>query len=218
MELSVAQAAGLLGVPESTVYGWIDDATLPARRVGDQLRLSRTELLEWATSRGLRVSSELFAPGEATPSLERALAAGGVHRLDAPPDPPAVLAALVAVLPLRDDAERGVVAALLAARERMGSTAVGGGVALPHARCPIVEGEGEASVTLAYLARPLDLHAPDGRPVGALFVLLSPTPRAHLQLLARLAAALHDPGFRAALDRREGLEGLLAALSGSAPR
>jgi len=64
-------------------------------------------------------------------------------------------------------------------------------------------------VTLFFLKTPIDLKAPDNKPVGILFFLLSPTVRAHLHLFSRLAAALHDAGFKAALARKAGLEDIL---------
>src|SRR5262249_17066423 len=82
MNLSVRDAATLLKVSEKTVYRWIKQQAVPAYRVQDQYRFNRAELLEWATSRRLNVSSEIFAEPEAEgqpiPSLSAALEAGGV--------------------------------------------------------------------------------------------------------------------------------------------
>jgi PTS system nitrogen regulatory IIA component len=52
--------------------------------------------------------------------------------------------------------------------------------------------------------------APDQKPVHTIFLIVSPTVRAHLQMLAHLARAILDPGFRAALDRRAPTEELAA--------
>jgi PTS system nitrogen regulatory IIA component len=46
----------------------------------------------------------------------------------------------------------------------------------------------------------VDFGAPDGQPVRIVFLLLSPSVRAHLRLLARLAAALHDETFKRLLQ------------------
>jgi PTS system nitrogen regulatory IIA component len=99
---------------------------------------------------------------------------------------------------------------LFAGREALGSTAIGEGIALPHPRHPIVMPGRAASVTVCYLASPLDFAAPDGKPVDTLFALLSPTARSHVHLLARLLTALRDPGFREAVRRKAGADELIA--------
>jgi PTS system nitrogen regulatory IIA component len=86
----------------------------------------------------------------------------------------------------------------LMARERLGSTAVGEGVAIPH--CRLAECEAPVAA-LAYLDAPVDFDAPDGRDVDLLFVLVVPEEAhsTHLELLAAAASALSDPAYRAAL-------------------
>src|SRR3954467_11106352 len=83
MNLSVRDTAALLSVSEKTIYRWIKQQSIPAYRVQDQYRFNRAEVLEWATSRRLNVSSEILprpeAAGQPVPSLVEALEAGGVH-------------------------------------------------------------------------------------------------------------------------------------------
>jgi PTS system nitrogen regulatory IIA component len=61
---------------------------------------------------------------------------------------------------------------------------------------------GKPSVHLNFLDTPIDFNAPDALPVHVLFLVLSPTVRDHLHLLARLAYALRDPGFKGAVLRQ----------------
>ena len=88
------------------------------------------------------------------------------------------------------------------AREALASTGVGDGIAIPHVRNPIVLHVPRPTVTLCFLERPVDFGALDGKPVHCLFTLVSPTIRAHLHLLSRLAFALRDPGFHAVVQRQ----------------
>src|SRR5512144_2462491 len=82
-KLTVREAAALLECSEKSVYRWIRQGLLPAYRINDQYRINRAELLEWATTRKLHVSPEIFAEpeseAEAPPALEEALRAGGIH-------------------------------------------------------------------------------------------------------------------------------------------
>ena len=60
MRLTVREVATLLNSPEETIYRWIESGEMPAYRIHDQYRINRSELLEWATSRRMNVSAELF--------------------------------------------------------------------------------------------------------------------------------------------------------------
>lgn len=76
-------------------------------------------------------------------------------------------------------------------REELGSTGVGGGVAIPHARIP---GLKNALGVLARLRKPIDFNAIDGRPVDIVFLLLLPTAPSgeHLNMLAAVSRKLRD--------------------------
>jgi len=89
------------------------------------------------------------------------------------------------------------IADALEARERLGSTGVGAGIALPHAQ---LAGLGAFYGLFARLDRPLDYDAIDGRPVDLVFLLLIPANATeHLQALAAIARRLRDTGTAAAL-------------------
>ena len=83
----------------------------------------------------------------------------------------------------------------LFARERLGSTGLGHGVAIPHGR---IKGLKDALGAFIRLAEPVPFDAPDGRPVSLLFVLLVPEQanEHHLQLLSELAQMFSDRTFR----------------------
>ena len=66
VKITVRDAARLLGVPDKTIYRWIDDRALPVHRAHGQHRFNRAELLEWATAQGVRVSAELSPWSTAT--------------------------------------------------------------------------------------------------------------------------------------------------------
>lgn len=80
----------------------------------------------------------------------------------------------------------------LLARERLGSTGLGHGVAIPHGR---LEGADEACAALLRLDRGVDYDAPDSEPVDILFALVVPSNSSeeHLEILAVLARMFSDP-------------------------
>lgn len=83
-------------------------------------------------------------------------------------------------------------------RERLGSTGLGQGVAIPHGR---LKGLKEALGAFVRLAQPVPFDAPDGKPVNLVFTLLVPeqATEKHLQILSELAQMFSDRALRDAL-------------------
>jgi len=98
-------------------------------------------------------------------------------------------------------------------REKLGCTGLGAGVAIPHCKSRDVQ-----DIVLAVGVTPqgVDFHAPDGRPVTLIFLILSPAdqPAAHLQTLARISRLLRAPGISESLRRATTREEFLEALKG----
>jgi len=215
MQLTVRDVSRLLEVSEKTVYRWISQGKLPAYRVNDQFRFNRAELLEWASAQRINVSADLFAEPESAAALPagfaQALRDGGIYYRLGGHDKPGVLQALVEVMRLPEEVNRDFLLRVLLAREALQSTGIGDGIAIPHPRSPIVLHTDRPTITLGFLERPVDFGALDGQPVHALFSLVSPTARAHLQLLSRIAFALRDADFKALIVRQASRDEILAA-------
>jgi PTS system nitrogen regulatory IIA component len=100
----------------------------------------------------------------------------------------------------------------LCGRERLGSTGLGHGVAIPHARSARAL---NAAGAFLRLAEPIDFGAPDGQPVDLVFALVVPEDFAqqHLLLLSQLAGMFGDEAFRARLRAAPDAPALYALLS-----
>ena len=98
----------------------------------------------------------------------------------------------------QDGVARSLVFDSLFARERLGSTGLGQGVAIPHGR---IKGLKEALGAFVRLAQPVPFDAPDGNPVSLVFVLLVPekATEKHLQILSELAQMFSDKALREAM-------------------
>src|SRR5499426_4273065 len=81
---------------------------------------------------------------------------------------------------------------ILQQREKLGSTGIGNGIAIPHGKLPKLE---RLFGLFARLDRSIDFEALDGQPVDLVFLLLAPEPAGadHLKALARVARLLRDP-------------------------
>jgi len=206
MQLSVREVSRLLKVPENTVCQWVADGTLPALRVNSRYYFSRAELLEWATRRRIEIVPDIFrstqegAPEE--PRVSEALSPDGVF-YDVPgTDRESALREVVACMPVADPGDRELMLELMLAREKHASTAVGNGIAIPHPRAPVVLPIDVPTITLCFLRQPVLFGPVGSEPIHTLFAVQSPSVRAHLQLLSRLAFMLRDPSFRALIERR----------------
>jgi nitrogen PTS system EIIA component len=98
-----------------------------------------------------------------------------------------------------DGIGKNVVFDSLFAREKLGSTGLGQGVAIPHGR---IKGLKDALGAFVRLAQPVPFDAPDGNPVSLVFVLLVPekATEKHLQILSELAQMFSDKALREAMS------------------
>jgi len=216
MLLEPSEAARAVNVDEKTVVRWIKKDKLPAELVQGSYRINPVDLLEWATERGIKVHPSLYkmpdADNRPLPSLSQALEAGGIHCGVVGIDKRSVLQTVVTQLNLPPELDPDFILQVLLAREAMGTTAVGDGIAIPHVRNPILMQLPVPKVSLSYLAQPLDFGALDGKPVQILFTIISPTIRMHLHLLSKLAYCLRDQRLRDILGTQCDAEAIMAAV------
>lgn len=210
MDISMREAARLLNVSESTLSRWVSDEKLPAFIINGRYRFNRVDLLEWAGRRGLPAAGLYQAGPDDLPLA--ALLDGNIHYTVPGTDVKSVMEAVADRLPLPSPAEKALAAQALADREGIGSTGVGEGIALPHARSPLVFPTERPILALCFLAQAVPFGAADGKPVSIVWAFVSPTIRAHLALLAKISSALHDPRLRELLDKRRPADEILARL------
>jgi PTS system nitrogen regulatory IIA component len=217
MELSVKDVARLLAVSEQTIYRWIKQENIPSYRINEQCRFNRAEILEWATSRRIQLSPailmEVDTGSSQLPTLVEAMKAGGIAYRVGGTDKASVLRAVVDVIHLPEKVDRDFLFQVLLARETLGSTGIGDGIAIPHVRNPIVLHISKPTISLCFLEQAINFGALDGDPVDILFTLISPTVRTHLHLLSRLGFVLRNPAFKAALKKRVACDELLDHLA-----
>jgi PTS system nitrogen regulatory IIA component len=217
MPLTLTDVVRLFDTTENAVRKWINEDNLPCEVIDDRYAFDRSELLEWATIRERNVSPSIFEAvnGDAVSesSLSGSLQRGGIAYDVKAPSKQALLRAIVEELPLPQRCDRDVLWQLFLARETLGTTALEGGIAVPHPRRPVVLDIDQPLVSLTFLAEAIDFQSLDGTPVDTLFAIVAPTVHEHLQLLARLASVLKDERVRDALRQRAQPEHIRAAVS-----
>lgn len=217
--IDLTAAARLLGTQRATLERWVRQGLLRGRPGPDgSISFTRGELEAWARRRGLHLLDRGAERDEPEPDLLADAIARGAYapRVQAGSAREAIERAVDALdWETRGGLDSGARAGLLERileRERMAGTGLGLGVAVPHPRTPPTGLFTRPTVSLLTLDPPVDWAALDGRPVHAVFLLLSPGAAEHLELLARVARVLRDRGFSELLARGPEHEELLEGL------
>lgn len=186
----------MLGVSPDTVRRWARQGLLKGRSDGAEWSFDAHDLERWARAQGLsvRASRPAASPPRRQP-LGEALRRGGILRGLRGATPDDVLQSMAAACPLPEGARREDLWEQLKQRERLFSTAIGHGIALPHPRTPSPAFGAEPALVLGFLEQPVAWRSIDQQPVHAVFLILSPTAQQHLQLLSRVAYMLRLPAF-----------------------
>lgn len=218
MDLKIKDVADLLNVSETTIRRWLSEGKIPAYRLNHQYRFSLIEIEEWVMRHKLGHSQEPPAfsanarielqekpsvsqkTGIKQFSLYRAIHKGLV--LNHVPGSTKEELILNAIKPIAKelglDAE--VIGDLLLDREKLMSTSVNRGIAVPHPR-EILANLKHDSISVVFPAKPIAYGALDGKPVHTLFFLLSSCEKNHLHLLAKLAHLTQLPNTQALLEK-----------------
>jgi len=199
MKLTLEQVALCLDLPAHTVARWIRQGRIPIYRDGDFCSFRQATLNRWATAHNLTFTP----PGAVTPkasekmdeALTPVLRRSGVCYGLKGDDPETVLRAAADQVYGLSAAGREELVEGLIEREKLASTGIGKGIAIPHPRTPLSDLVKRPRITTCFLERPLDFNALDARPVFVLFLLLSPSIRSHLHLLSRLSFCVRNEAF-----------------------
>ena len=214
--LLVSEVVQLLHVPEATIYRWIRQGDIPCVVRRGKYYFKQSTLFSWAESKHIHIQEHLLDrqknKKEVKPSkfqLIEALKTGNVfHDV-----PSASIEILFQEVSSRMDLPQPVKVSLteqLLQREKISSTGIGNGFAIPHPKTPLGQQINQSIVGTFFLQSPLDFKALDGLPVTAVFVLLSTDSFHHLQLLSQLVQLLGNSIVNDMLNRSPSLEILVA--------
>ena len=147
-------------------------------------------------------------------SLSELIKKGGVFTDIEGASPQEVYERLGEVISLPSYVSKNEFVDALCQREKVLSTAVGNGIAMPHPQSTLLKDDFEQKIAVCYLKRPIDMNAPDGVRVFVMFVLMTSNVQAHLQVISSLARVLHRSEVKKALERGAGLEELVKIIDG----
>lgn len=202
MYLNVIQVADSFGVSEKVVEAWIRDEGMPYTSDRGRLLFERAQVAEWAAERGLAARTGFLAPQKSTLTgnlqVGPLLRAGGIWRAVPAAETENIFERILTSLPGATVPVRQLLAQRLRAKGGVTLAPIGGGFALPHPSSRITLGRDSGTVALLLLRESLPMSEPpaDGVPITRLFFFIAPSPRAHLDLLARLSRYLAPGNLR----------------------
>lgn len=222
MKLPIETVAGALDLPVSKLARWIRQGSIPIQRSGGDVDFSTTTLQKWATTHQLPFSleedpTEEKAADDVPDTLDSLLAAmqrgkvcHGLTGLDAC----AALRSAVDCMGFLTAEIKDELFEKLIERERLASTGIGNGIAIPHPRDPLSLPSERPVISTCFLEKAVDFNAIDDQPVSVFFVLISPTVKQHLHLLSRLSYCIRDREFVAFLRAHPAAKDLYAQITG----
>ena len=208
-----------IGVSEKVVEGWIRDEGLPHTPDRHVMLFDRAQVAQWAATRGLASKAGFLAAESPTLSavlrLEPLLRAGGVWRDVGAAEVTEVAVRVAAALPGVTPAVRGLLGQRLRAPGGVTYAPVGGGFALPHPATRITLGRDAGTLALILLRDGLTLTEPrvDEVPVTRLLFFIAPSPRTHLDMVARMSRLLSRGSLREVIERGAGDEEIFATVA-----
>lgn len=224
MDLRIKDVAELLNVSEMTVHRWIGDSLIPVYKINGQYRFSRPEIESWVMSHKLKNKSgvspfSIEAPphtfnetkmtaGSQKFSLFRAIHKGQVLSSISGINKEEVIRTCTKVLEETQNIDSEMLADMLIDRERLQSTALNYGIAVPHTRDFVLSLTHDV-VVFAFLDQPISYGALDGEPVHTLIFLFACNDKRHLHLLAKIAHLSSQQEMRIFLKSKPSKESLL---------
>ncbi len=188
MDLKTKDVAELLNISEKTVEKWIAEGKIPAYQIDQEYRFSPSEIEDWIMEQklGVQFEPDRQEAGNMQYGLYRAINRGGVLDQLQGVNKQQIISQTMDYMAKNFELDAAVLTDLFLDRERMMSTALGHGIAVPHTRDFLIDTHFDV-ITVVYPKQPIEFGALDGEPVHTLFFLFASEDRHHLQLLAKLA-------------------------------
>lgn len=202
--LTAKEVAAYLKLSEAAVHKLATKGCLPAVDINGDWRFKKSALdkflAEQAKSpRSTELAEEVASKSQKPLALADCMSEDAISMRLAATTRDGVLRELVGLVPISSEHFRRTLFDALKAREDLCSTAVGEGVAIPHARNAMVGLVSKPVIAFGRHPKGIEFGALDGRPVTLFFLLCAPNVRMHLQLLAKLSRVLHQQMVRDAL-------------------
>ncbi|MDX9788236.1 MAG: PTS sugar transporter subunit IIA [Desulfobacterales bacterium] len=213
----MTQLARCLDLSPSTIERWVSQGRIPVHISNKDCIFNPSALGKWSAAHKVKFTPPQALQGEPViepvETLIGAMGRGGVFKNIEGDSIASILQAAVNRLTGIPEKSKEDLFQKLLEREQLTSTGIGKGVAIPHPRSPIAAIEHKSMIATCFLKTPVDFNAVDGKPVFALFVLISQTVQQHLHLLSRLSFCIRNDAFISFLKTRPAPEALFPKIT-----
>lgn len=209
MDLKIKEVSELLQLSEAKVRRLIHEGQIPAYRLNREYRFNRAEIEDWLMQKGLKKKEEKvdFSLGNMQFSLFRAIYRGSVLTMKGKTKEEILLNAITHVAN-RFNLDADGLFDLFMEREKLMSTALGHGIAVPHTRDFLLSTHYDV-VLVVFPEEPIDYSALDNQKVHSLFFLFAAEDKNHLHLLSKVAYFTSNEEVRRFLTTKPEKEALL---------
>jgi len=199
MKMTIHEVAQCLNLHVSTIERWIRQGRIPIQKTSNGYIFRESTLKKWAAMYRLPflIPEKVKSRGheETLENLLSAMERGGILYDIKGDDVETALRSAVENMPVLSKTSKKELYQLLLERERLTSTGIGKGVAIPHPRDPLTDALKSPVISTCFLEKPIDFGAVDDRPVFVMFILLSQSIKMHLHLLSRFSFCVRDNSF-----------------------
>jgi len=194
--LTIKEVSDILKVNERTIHRLIQAGTIPASKVGNQWRFHPLYLEEWLIRGGASESEETGEDHASQWHEEKEFQVLAEERvcldLVANCKEDAICQLIDRMVDTGHLLQGTIYYNAVLEREKISTTGIGNGVALPHGWHPINDLFRVPLIACARLKEPIDFKAVDGKPVDLIFLLCCPRNRTHLKVLRSLSVIASD--------------------------
>lgn len=191
MDLRIEELAELLSVSQTKILGWVQEGSIPSYCIHDEYRFNRSEIEDWIVRNPINKlvdakDIEHFSEdGSLRYSLYKAIYRGGALYDIEGNNKQEVIKSVAQYVANRYDLDANVLYELLINREKMMSTGIGEGIAVPHIKDFVFKNYYDVVVPV-FLSTPIDFHSLDGKRVSVLFFVFAENDRSHLNLINKI--------------------------------
>lgn len=213
MKLLIKDVSSMLMISEREINRMVHRKEIPFHVMQDKVWFNKQQVIEWALTRNhpINLSDNPRFEEYKVKTLTSLLGEKDFF-YNCPLQESSYIDEIVALTRFDTSVDRGVVAQLLKSRERLMSTAIGNGIALPHPRIPLIVGRDKPLISFFFPRTLLNLNSIDGALVHSIILIISQSIKQHLGLLAHLSFLLSKPEFRTALSERKPFEELITII------
>lgn len=215
MVRKISELADIIGITEETLKRWIKDGKIPVTSKKGLCEFDFGALKKWARGSKIELNLKFASEDQATKDhahiLSRAILKGIVTELSgASSVAESLLAISGKVKGFLHESSPDFIYNALTEREKIRSTGIGKGIAIPHPLKPMSDFFPESIVSVFFMQEPIDFGAADDIPVTVIFAVFASSQHEHLSILSSLSLCLKTDGFLSFLSSKPDKDKLAA--------